>query len=117
MHQYIKTRYHKFKQSFAKNDVRGAESYTYSTVSGNDGTKAKRFVGKDLKKIRKKYNISQRCFAEMLDISVKTLQNYEIDHRSMPSTAVSLFVFADENIDLFKKYYLSKVQRLEPFRN
>jgi DNA-binding transcriptional regulator YiaG len=99
-------------QSFAKNDMRGPDR----SVGGASDTEAKRFIGKDLKKIRKKYNISQRCFAEMLDISVKTLQNYEIDHRAMPSTSVSLFIFADENIDLFKKYYLSKVERLEPYR-
>ena len=94
-------------RSFASNDLRGF----------NRDTEAKKFIGKDLKEIRKKYNISQRCFAEMLDISVKTLQNYEIDHRAMPSTAVSLFIFADENIELFRKYYLSKVERIEPYRN
>jgi len=109
MHRYIRTKYNKFKQSFAKIDKRGAD--------GSNDNEAVRFVGKDLKKIRKKYNISQRCFAEMLDISVKTLQNYEIDHRSMPSTARSLFIFADENVELFRKYYLSKVERLEPYRD
>ena len=115
MHKYLRTRYQKFMRSSASNDLRGFNSDADSS-RGND-VEARRFVGKDLKKIRKKYNISQRCFAEMLDISVKTLQNYEIDHRAMPSTAVSLFIFADENIELFRKYYLSKVERIEPYRN
>lgn len=75
------------------------------------------FKGKDVKEIRRKYNLSQRCFANMLDISIKTLQNYEIDKRNIPSTARSLFIFADENIDLFTKYYLNKVDKLLPYRD
>ena len=102
-------------QSFAKIDGRSGnnnENEEYDSI-----IQSKKFAGKDLKKIRKQYNISQRCFAKMLDMSLKTLQNYEIDHRSIPSASRSLFIFAGENMDLFKKYYLSKVQNLEPYRS
>jgi DNA-binding transcriptional regulator YiaG len=70
-------------QSSAKYNLRRSDRGTYGDNESSD-SQARRFVGKDLKKIRKKYEISQRCFAEMLVISVKTLQNYEIDHRAMP---------------------------------
>lgn len=79
----------------------------------NSKNDEERFKGSDIKKIRKAYNLSQRCFATMLDISIKTLQNYEIDRRTIPGTARSLFIFAGENIDLFKKYYLQKVDNLK----
>ena len=75
------------------------------------------FKGRDVKEIRKKYNLSQRCFADMLNISVKTLQNYEVDRHFIPGTARSLFIFADENVDLFTKYYLNKVDKLLPYRD
>ena len=116
MHRYLQIKYNnKFKQSFVRNDLRGSDRH--GPINGRNGNEVKRFVGKDLKKIRKKYNISQRCFAEMLGISIKTLQNYEIGHRSMPSTAVSVFIFADENIALFRKYYLTRVKDLKPYRD
>lgn len=88
--------------------------YGGNTDSNND---EERFKGKDIKKIRKKYNISQRCFAAMLGISIKTLQNYEIDRYTIPGTARSLFIFADENVDLFRKHYLCKVEHLEQYRD
>ncbi len=75
------------------------------------------FKGCDIKRIRKAYNLSQRCFASMLDISVKTLQNYEIDRRIIPGTARSLFIFAAEHIGMFKKHYLKKVDNIEPYRD
>ena len=113
MNNKIKTKYFKFMQSFAKIDGRsGKKNEEYDAI-----TQSKKFVGKDLKKIRKQYNISQRCFAEMLDMSLKTLQNYEIDHRAIPSASRSLFIFAGENMDVFQKYYLSKVRNLEPYRS
>lgn len=114
MHKYIRTKYQKFMQSFAKYNLSGSDTYSING-KGNEEM-PRRFVGKDLKRIRKKYNLSQLCFAEMLGISVRSLQNYEIDHRAMPSTAVSLFVFADENKDLFRKHYLNKVKNLIPYR-
>ena len=84
---------------------------------GADKSDAEIFKGRDVKEIRKKYNLSQRCFANMLDISIKTLQNYEIDKRNIPSTARSLFIFADENVDLFTQYYLNKADKLLPYRD
>lgn len=59
--------------------------------------------GKDIKYIRKKFSLSQKSFAELLDINVRTLHNYEIDKRQPPSFACSLIIFAGENIELFKK--------------
>ena len=53
----------------------------------------------------------------MLNISVKTLQNYEVDRYSIPGTARSLFMFVDENVDLFKKHYFNKIENLEPYRD
>ena len=83
----------------------------------SDKNDEERFKGQDVKEIRKKYNLSQRCFANMLDISVKTLQNYEVDRYFIPSTSRSLFLFANENVDLFIKYYLNKVDKLLPYRD
>ena len=102
MHKYLKTRYFDFLKSFAG-------------VGGNDTSEVK-FKGADLKKIRRRFNLSQKCFAVMLGISVKTLQNYEIDRTSIPGTARSLFIFADENISLFQKYYLKRIDHLKPYR-
>lgn len=104
MHKSIQVKYFDFLKSFLRHDKQG-----------NNGNEEK-FKGIHVKNIRKKFNLSQKSFASMLDISVKTLQNYEIDRYSIPSTAKSLFIFAYENIELFKKYYLSKVKNLEPYR-
>ncbi|MBA8667776.1 helix-turn-helix domain-containing protein [Holosporaceae bacterium 'Namur'] len=45
----------------------------------------------EIKDIRRGYNLSQRDFASMLNISIRTLQNYEIGHRLPSSIACALF--------------------------
>jgi|APSaa5957512535_1039671.scaffolds.fasta_scaffold329334_1 putative transcriptional regulator len=56
---------------------------------------------KELKAIRKMYNLSQASFAKLLRISVKTLQNYEIERRRPSSTATALFWFAKKYPNVF----------------
>lgn len=104
MHLILKRKFSSFLKNSSKRDLR---------YSGK--TDEERFKGSNIKQIRKAYNLSQRCFAAMLDISVKTLQNYEIDRNTIPGTARSLFIFAGENMDLFKKYYLQKVDNIAPY--
>lgn len=119
MHPSLKHKFHSFLKSFAEKDMRGSVKNVSNNRcdTGDDSeTDKERFKGCDVKKIRKIYNISQRCFAAMLDISIKTLQNYEIDRRTIPGTARSLFLFAAENVELFRKYYLQKIDNLEPYR-
>jgi putative transcriptional regulator len=58
---------------------------------------------KEIKAIRRAYNLSQPSFAKLLKISVKTLQNYEISRTRASSSATALFRFAKENPDLFLK--------------
>ena len=70
----------------------------------------------ELKEIRKSYNLSQRCFAELVDISVDTLQNYEIGHRKMPGPSRSLFLFARDNRELLMQKYLKIVSKPKEFR-
>ena len=118
MHPFLKRRFRNFLKSYAEKDLQGYgrnASSSYSGVDNDNKTYEERFKGRDVKKIRKAYNLSQRCFAAMLDISIKTLQNYEIDRHNIPGTARSLFIFAGENIDLFKKYYLQKVDNLKSY--
>jgi DNA-binding transcriptional regulator YiaG len=116
MHPFLKKKFRSFLRSSLKKDLLGSAKDVGSSRGGADNENTEeRFKGDDVKKIRKAYNISQRCFAAMLDISIKTLQNYEIDRRAIPGTARSLFIFAGENIDLFKKYYLQKVDNLAPY--
>lgn len=58
----------------------------------------------EIKAIRKQYNLSQRSFADMLDISVRTLQNYELGRIRPSQTATALFNFAKVETKLFIKY-------------
>lgn len=105
MHPFLERKFGSFLKNSARKDLRGSD-----TENEED-----KFKGKDIKKLRKKYNLSQRCFAAMLDISVRTLQNYEIDRHAIPGTARSLFIFADDNTELFKKYYLKKIDNPAPY--
>lgn len=109
MHPFLRRRFSGFIRSFAKKQNCGPGE---RELIGEDEAP---FKGRDIKKIRKSYNLSQRCFADMLDISVRTLQNYEIDRTGIPSTARSLFIFAAENKQLFQKYYLDKVSKIAPY--
>lgn len=118
MHPFLKRRFRNFLKHSAGKDLQGSGRDARSNYSGVDSYNEiyeERFKGCDVKKIRKAYNLSQRCFAAMLDISIRTIQYYEIDRHNIPGTARSLFIFAGENIDLFKKYYLQKVDNLKSY--
>jgi DNA-binding transcriptional regulator YiaG len=65
--------------------------------------------GKQIKEIRKAYNLSQKCFAELLGISIDTLQNYEIERYKPSSAACSLFLLAKENMSLFQTKYSKNI--------
>ena len=57
----------------------------------------------EIKDIRRSFNLSQASFAELLDISIDTLQGYEIGRHRTPSTAAALLMFAKEYPHLFLK--------------
>ena len=82
----------------------------------NDRFKGEILSAAEIKAIRKDYNLSQLSFANMLSISVKTLQNYEINKRKPPITASSFFKFVSENKKLFQSKYLKKIENPRPFQ-
>ena len=65
----------------------------------------------EIKAIRSSYNLSQRAFAKLLDISVDTLQNYEIGRTHAASTATALFVLAREHPEVFKRKKLGRPRK------
>ena len=65
----------------------------------------------EIKAIRSSYNLSQTAFASMLDISVDTLQNYEIGRRHAASPATALFILAREHPEVFKRKKLVKARK------
>jgi DNA-binding transcriptional regulator YiaG len=71
----------------------------------------------ELKSIRKGFNLSQKCFAQMLDISVKTLRNYEQAQRMIPSPSKSLFLFARNNKVLFEETGADRITRVMEFHS
>lgn len=84
MKQYLKDKFYKFSKKRKIN-------YTPLSVE-------------ELKSIRKLYNLSQRSFAQMLDINVRTLQDYELGRTRPSQTATALFNFAKMEVKLFLKY-------------
>jgi DNA-binding transcriptional regulator YiaG len=58
----------------------------------------------EIKAIRKQYNLSQRSFAAMLDINLRTLQDYELGRIKPSKTAISLFNLAKNEMKTFLKY-------------
>lgn len=71
--------------------------------------------GAHIKAIRKKFNLSQRCFSEMLGISLRTYQNYEINRRTPPTPAAALIRFAGDNVEFFKKHYSKYITNQTPY--
>jgi len=51
--------------------------------------------------IRYSYGLSQRYFAQLLKISVRTLQNWEIGHKNPCGPAKALLYIADKNPKAF----------------
>ena len=52
-------------------------------------------TGKDVKRIRDKLGLSQSEFAELLQVPVRTLQQWEQDRQEPRSSAVSLLKLAE----------------------
>lgn len=84
MDQYLKNKFFKFNR---KRNI----NYIPTTAE-------------ELKAIRKLYNLSQRSFSQMLDINVRTLQDYELGRIRPSQTATALFNFAKLEMKLFLKY-------------
>ena len=57
--------------------------------------------------IRHSYGLSQRYFALLLGISVRTLQNWEIGHRIPCGPANALLNIADKKPQAFKTNYVN----------
>lgn len=56
-----------------------------------------------IKAIRFFYQLTQQKFADLLDISVRTLQNWEIGHRVPCGPATALLNIADKHPEIFLK--------------
>lgn len=65
----------------------------------------------EVKAIRNSYDLSQSAFADLLDISVSTLKNYEIGHRHTSSPAVALLLLARDHPEVFTEKRLIKFQK------
>lgn len=87
MKQYLKDKFYKFSK----------KKINYTPLSIEE-----------LKAIRKLYNLSQHSFAQMLDINVRTLQDYELGRIRPSQTATALFNFAKLEVELFLKYRQEK---------
>jgi DNA-binding transcriptional regulator YiaG len=81
--------------------------YKIQTHTYNELSKA------EVKAIRKLYNLSQRSFAEMLDINLRTLQDYELGRINPSQTAIALFNFAKTEMKTFIKYRSSDSRPFE----
>lgn len=67
----------------------------------------------EIKAIRKQYDLSQRCFAEMLNINYRTLQDYELGRIRPSQAATALFSIAKHEKEMFKKYIASNSRPFE----
>ena len=70
---------------------------------------------KEIKEVRKSYNLTQACFAQLLHISYHTYKNWEIGHRIPSSPAMALLYLARDHSELFlkdKEKILSELSQL-----
>ncbi len=79
-------------------------SVIYETLNlvivNNADERIEDFAGR-LKTLRKSYNLSQRCFAAMLDINLRTLQDYEIGRRRPSQTAKAYISIVEAERQVF----------------
>lgn len=68
----------------------------------------------EIKAIRFSYNLSQSAFAKMINISVNSLQNYEIGRTNPSSAVTALFMFVKECPHVFKPK-LHPTHKIRPF--
>ena len=54
--------------------------------------------GKDVKRIRRKLELSQEAFSELLGVPVRTLQQWEQNRQAPRSSAVALLKLADAGV-------------------
>ncbi len=55
----------------------------------------------EAKVIRSKLNLSQSSFAGLLDVSVRTLQDWEQGRRSSQGPAIALLRIAEQHLEVF----------------
>ena len=72
-----------------------------------EGIYGVKFSPQEIKSIRRFYDLSQKSFADMLGVSVRTLQNYEIGHRVPSGSSCALLKIAKEHPEFFKAHYLN----------
>ena len=78
--------------------------------------KFKYYLSKEeIKAIRKSYNLSQRCFADLININVRTLQNYECGTRKVHGPVRSLFLFVRDNKKEILRKYKNRVFDIREF--
>lgn len=58
---------------------------------------------KQIATIRRSYALTQKLFAELIGISMRTLQNWEIGHRKPCGPALALLDIAEKNPQAFLK--------------
>lgn len=59
--------------------------------------KAPEYSAKDIKNIREKYNYSQRTLASILNVSTRTVENWEISRSKPSGSAFRLLELLDSN--------------------
>lgn len=76
--------------AFANGDGTNIEVRTY------DVTKAPNFNGAEIKAVRKKLNLSRAVFADILDVSPRTVERWEVDGAKPSGSANRLIQLLDK---------------------
>jgi len=62
------------------------------------------YTGNEVKEIRKRHNMTQRLFAEVLGVSVKTVEAWEADKNTPSGCACRMLELLDRDNLLLEKY-------------
>lgn len=74
--------------------------------AGNIGRVVVRLTAEDVKRIRARVGISQNAFAKVLNISVRTVQDWEQGRREPTGASRSLLMIADKRPDVLREVFL-----------
>jgi len=66
---------------------------------------------KDVKRIRAKFGLSQSKFANLLGLSVRTVQDWEIDRNKPGAPAAALLKLADSGVLMIKTISMPDIER------
>ena len=74
--------------------------------AGNIGRVSVHLGANDVKRIRERVGISQSAFAKVLNISVRTVQDWEQGRREPTGSSRSLLIIADRRPDVLREVFL-----------